>query len=120
MKKWTLFLPVLMVIACNRPSDPLFGTWHATKVNVGFDEKLSTPDMVKQIGEMEKQNQLDIKSDSTMTFVSGSYTLTGQLKLLPDGTLLCDGELFGTLNEDRITTKNPSPFGEIQVEYTKK
>lgn len=119
MKKWIFALWGLIAIACSRPNDPLFGTWEATKVHVGFDEKYTTPDMVKQIGEMEKQNQLDIKSDSTMVFVSSGYTLKGQVRLFSDGSLFCNGELFGIWKDGKITTKSPSPFGEITVEYTK-
>ena len=119
MKKWIFLLLVFVAASCNKQSDPLFGTWQATKVHVGFDEKYNTPDMIKQIGEMEKQNKLDIKSDSTMTFVSSGYTLKGQLKLLADGKIFCNGELFGVWADGKITTKSPSPFGEIRVEYTK-
>ena len=119
MKKCIILFLCLIAISCSRPSDPLFGTWQATKVNVNFDIKHNTPEMIKQIGEMEKQNRIDIKSDSTLTFVSNGYTLEGQLNLSSDGQLFCNGELFGIWNNGKITTKNPSPFGEITVEYTK-
>ena len=119
MKKWIFLLLALVTIACNRQADPLFGTWKATKVHVGFDEKYTTPDMVKQVGEMEKENRLDIKSDSTMTFVSNDYKQEGKIKLLSDGKLFCDDELFGIWKDGKIITQTPSPFGEIQVEYTK-
>lgn len=119
MKKLVLILLSLIAVSCHRPSDPLFGTWQANKVHVGFDEKHTTPDMVKQIGEMEKQNRLEIMSDSTMTFISSDYTLQGQLRLCSDGKLFCNGELFGIWSDGKITTSTPSPFGEISVEYTK-
>ena len=115
-----LLFCLIALASCNKTSDPLFGAWQATKVHVGFDIKLNTPEMVKQIGEMEKQNKLDIKSDSTMTFVSNGYTLKGQLRLFSDGKLFCNDELFGIWADGKITTKSPSPFGEITVEYTKK
>lgn len=120
MKKWIPFIFCLIaVVSCNRASDPLFGTWQVNKVHVGFDEKSTTPDMVKQIGEMEKQNRLSINSDSTMTLAGIGYTLEGRIKLFPDGKLFCNEELFGIWDDGKITTKSPSPFGEITVEYTK-
>lgn len=119
MKKSIIFLLCLIAIACNRPSDPLFGTWQASKVHVDFDIKYTTPDMVKQIGEMEKQNRLEIKADSTMSLAGNGYILEGQVKLLSEGKLYCNDELFGIWADGKITTRTPSPFGEITVEYTK-
>ena len=121
MKKCIPLLFCLIALAsCNKTSDPLFGAWQATKVHVGFDIKYTTPDMVKQIGEMEKENRLEIKADSTMSLVGNGYILEGQVKLLSDGKLFCNDELFGIWADGKITTKSPSPFGEITVEYTKK
>ena len=119
MKKCIIFLLCLIAISCKRPSDPLFGTWKATKVHVDFDIKYTTPDMVKQIGEMEKQNRLEIKADSTMSLGGNGFILEGQVKLLSDGKLYCNDELFGIWADGKITTRTPSPFGEITVEYTK-
>ena len=121
MNKLIAFVATALAFAsCTHSSDPLFGTWNATKVHVDFDETRTTPDMVKQIGEIEKQNQFEIKSDSTMVFTGNGSTLEGQISLQPSGMLYCNGEPFGIWSGDRITTQSPSPFGEIKVEYSKK
>ena len=50
MKKGIFLLLTVAVTlsACTPKSDPLFGTWTVSKVNVQFDEQLSTPELVKR------------------------------------------------------------------------
>lgn len=106
--------------ACNRQHDSLIGTWIVDKVNVQFDERQSSPELVKQMGEMEKQNVFSINSDSTLVFKGLDMEWQCRISLKDDGTLLCDGMNFGTWKERQIVTQNPSPIGEIVVTYRKK
>lgn len=119
MKKFALLLLGMTLASCTTQSDPLFGTWNVSKVNMDFDERVATPDMIKQVGDMERQNRLRIKEDSTMMFVSCGMELKGRLTLDSNGQLYCNGELFGTWANGIIVTNSPSPLGEIRVEYTK-
>ena len=119
MKKCVLLLLGMALAACTSQSDPLFGTWNVSKVNLDFDERVTTPDMVKQVGDMERQNRLRIGDDSTMVFVSCGMELKGRLTLGNGGRVFCNGELFGTWADGKIVTKNMSPLGEIRVEYSK-
>ena len=121
MKKIFLFLLALTVLltACQHDADPLIGTWTVDKVNVQFDEQHSTPELVKQIGEMERQNTLSIKADSTMVFKGLEETKEGRLSLRSDGTILFDGTTFGTWKDGRIVTRTGSPLGEVVVIYRK-
>ena len=105
--------------ACQPEADPLFGTWTVDKVNVQFDEQHSTPALVKQIGEMERQNTLSISTDSTLVFKGLEETKKGRLSLLSDGTMLMDGTAFGTWKDGRIVTRTGSPVGEVVVTYRK-
>ena len=57
----------LMLGACDMPNS-LIGTWRVDKVNVRFDENRATPELVKQIGEMERGNALSISADSILVF----------------------------------------------------
>lgn len=121
MKKRILFLLGLaaMLCACTRQPNSLIGTWTVNKVNVQFDERRSTPELVKQVGEMEKQNSLTITSDSIL-ILKGLYGETqGRLSLGEAGMLFLDGEPFGQWTEGKIVTKTPSPLGEILVQYGK-
>lgn len=109
-----------MLCACHHKADPLFGTWIVDKVNVQFDEQHSTPELVKQIGEMERQNVISITADSTLTFKGMDDSLQGRLSLKNDGTLLLDNADFGQWKDGQIITRTGSPVGEITVSYRKK
>ncbi len=121
MKYRFLFLLGLTALlgACQPEADPLFGTWTVDKVNVQFDEQHSTPALVKQIGEMERQNTLSIGTDSTLVFKGLEETKKGRLSLSSDGTMLMDGSAFGTWKDGRIVTRTGSPVGEVVVTYRK-
>lgn len=122
MKKQILFLlgTFLALYACHNDSPSLIGTWTVDKVNVQFDERRSTPELVKQIGEMEKQNTIVIGSDSLLTFNNLEGETQGRMRLSKDGTMTCDGTVFGLWEEGRIVTRTDSPLGEILVTYRKK
>lgn len=109
----------LMLCACQPDLDSLIGTWNVDKVNVQFDEQHNTPELVKQIGEMERQNTFSISADSTLVFKGLEETKEGQLSLRNDGTLLFDGTTFGTWKDGRIVTRTGSPLGEVVVTYKK-
>ena len=119
MKKGFLFL-ITTFCACYRQQDSLIGTWTVDKVNVQFDERNSTPELVKQIGEMERQNNFSINADSLLVFKGLDTEWQGKISLKSDGTLMCNGTSFGSWKEERIVTRTGSPLGEVVVTYRKK
>ena len=121
MKHSFLFLLGLaaMLGASQPEPDPLFGTWTVDKVNVQFDEQHNTPALVKQIGEMERQNTLSISSDSTLVFKGLEETNEGRLSLRSDGTIFIDGMAFGVWKDGQIVTRTGSPLGEVTITYKK-
>lgn len=125
MKKHFFLLAgfALALNAChhnNDGDDSLIGTWTVEKVNVQFDEHRSNPELVKQFGEMEKQNVITIKSDSTMTFKGLDEEKQGRISLKGNGTLQLEGKDFGTWKNGQIVTRTQSQIGEIVVTYRKK
>ena len=109
---------VLLLASCHRNSDPLIGRWTVERVNVEFDENKSTPEMVRQYGEMERGNVVEINKDSVLTFVSCGDTLIGQCSL--QGTqMLFDGKPFGVYENGFIQTDVNTPLGKIKVRYNK-
>ena len=123
MKKSLIFLTGLAIafVACHRkPADSLIGTWTVEKVNVQFDERRSTPELVKQMGEMERQNVITINPDSTLIFKGLEENYQGRISLKGDGTLLRDGTAFGIWKDGEIVTRTDSPIGEMVVIYRKK
>ena len=122
MKKRLLLLAGLAValVACHRnPTDSLIGTWTVDKVNVQFDERHSTPELVKQMGEMERQNVITITKDSVLTFKGLDENFQGRINLKSDGTLLFDGAVFGQWKTGQIVTSVDTPIGEVVVTYKK-
>ena len=109
---------VLLLASCHRISDPLIGRWTVEKVNVEFDENKATPEMVRQYGDMEKGNVIEIGQDSTLTFISDGDTVRGKCSL-KGSQLFCDGKLFGGLEDGKLITQNKTPIGTIEVVYLK-
>ncbi len=119
MKKSLFLLGLAAVLcACTTKNDPFFGTWKADKVNVQFDERHNTPELVKQIGEMEKQNVITIDNDSILTFKGLEEEWQDRVSLKND-TLLRNGKAFGVWKDGAIVTRNGSPLGEVVVTYKK-
>ncbi len=109
---------LLSCLECQRNNDTLTGTWKAEKVAVDFDERLSTPEIVKQTGIVEKENLFIIAADSTLTFISQDDTIKGILSVKGAQVLLND-KTFGTITEDGIITAETTPFGKITINYRK-
>lgn len=121
MKKGFFFLLGMAVAlsACTDDKNSIIGNWTVDKVHVDFDANHATPEMVKQLGKMQQQNTIVIKSDSTLTFKTMDDEQQGRLSLSPDGTMTLDKAFFGTWKNGEIVTKTDSPLGEIVVSYKK-
>lgn len=121
MKKPLLFLLGLTsaLCTCHSKTDSLIGEWKADKVNVQFDEKHSTPELVKQIGEMEKQNHFSINKDSVLVFKGLDTETEGRVATDKQGNLFIEGVFFGQWKNGEIVTTTASPLGEIVVTYRK-
>lgn len=108
----------LLLFSCHRNDDPLFGRWTVERVNVEFDEYKATPEMVRQYGELEKGNVIEISKDSVLTFISDGDTLKGRCSL-QGRQLLLDGKAFGKIEDGFLTTVTSTPLGEVKVVYRK-
>lgn len=122
MKKSYFLIIALGILlgACQNDAESLIGTWTVDKVKVQFDERQNTPELVKQIGEMEKQNTFSISTDSILIFKGLDTERQGRINIDGDGTILCDGMLFGTWKDGQIVTRTGSPLGEVVITYRKK
>ena len=120
MKKRLLFFFGLAITlcACSPKADSLIGTWTVDKVNVQFDERHNTPELVKQVGEMEKQNVISISKDSILTFKGLDIEWQDRISLKNE-TLLRGGAVFGFWKNGEIVTRTDSPLGEVVVTYRK-
>lgn len=117
MRYLSLILLVLLC-ACTGKQDSLIGRWTVEKVNVEFDETKSTPEMVRQYGELEKANVIEISKDSVLTFVSDGDTLRGKCSLR-ETQITCNDIPFGRFENGHIETQTTTPLGRITVKYRK-
>ena len=113
-----LFLLLLFFSTCHRNDDALVGRWVVEKVSVDFDERIATPEMVRQYGEMEQGNVIEITQDSMLTLVSEGDTLTGRYAL-EGNQLHCNGKPFGRYENGTIQTESSTLVGKIVVKYRK-
>ena len=107
---------LLLLGACVGRHDPFFGRWEVERVNVEFDESKASPEMVRQFGEMEKGNVIEINKDSLLTFISDGDTLRGHCSLKGE-TLYCDGTVFGVIRDGVLMTETSTPLGKVEVFY---
>ena len=76
------------------------------------------PELVKQVGEMEKQHVISISKDSTVVFkgLEEEWQCKASLK---NDTLYLEGTAFGVWKGGEIVTRTDSPLGEVVVTYRK-
>ena len=109
---------LLFLFSCTDHRDPLAGRWTVDKVNVEFDESRSTPEMVRQFGEMEKGNVIEISKNHELLFITDGDTLKAKCMLEGD-RLLCDDKPFGFLKDNKLITEEVTPLGKVVVYYRK-
>ena len=119
MKKLFLFFLLAFLLCTCRHSETILGEWVVDKVNVQFDENRNTPELVKQLGEMERQNKIVIDDDSILSFKGLDTQWQRPFQMDARGTLYVDGVAFGQLEDGRLITTTPSPLGAIVVTYRK-
>ena len=106
---------IVFMSACHR-DDPFIGRWTVEKVKVDFNEQIATPEMVRQYGELEKGNIIEISKDSVLTFIADGDTLRGECSL--QGTqILLDGKSFGRYENGTLQTESHTPLGDVKVIY---
>ena len=119
MKRAFLIISALLLLAaCTQKEDAFIGRWTVDKVNVEFDEEWATPEMVRQVGAMEKNNVVVISADSLLTLVNEGDTVWYRCSLR-GSQILCDGEPWGCFEDGAIKTETSSPMGSVKVVYKK-
>ena len=111
-------LVLLVFFSCERQQDPIMGHWRVEKVTVDFDENRSTPEMVRQLGELDKGNIIDITKEGRLVFITNGDTLRSSCSLRGD-TLYCDGTPFARLTNGALVTEEETPLGKVTVRYTR-
>ena len=114
---FVVVLLALLLSSCHR-DDPFIGHWTVDRVNVDFNEQIATPEMVRQYGELEKGNVIEITKDTVLTFIADGDTLKGHCSLRGN-QIIVEGKAFGRYENGLIETETKTPLGNIKVVYRK-
>lgn len=112
------FLSITLLFHSCRHDKTLFGTWVADNINVEFDENSSSPELVRQMGKMEKDNRILLSADSTLQFFGSQENLKGRFQVKND-TLFCNEKTFGFLKDTHIVREEKTILGTITISYKK-
>ena len=120
---FTSLLAITFACTSNRESK-LIGTWKVENVETDFDESKVTPQMLKQVVEMQKETYFKILSDSTMVIISGTTNFDANWKLGDDNTLTyffsgneTKPNKLGKVDDDKIIQVTNTPLGKITLTF---
>lgn len=123
-----VFAVVIFMTSCSGTAESkLIGTWKAQKVETDFDEQFTTPEMLKQVAEMQKETYFKITNDSILIIVSPDITHETQWTLDPKDktiTYVFDNSSsyinkLGTFKDGKIVSESKTPLGIITIYYEK-
>jgi len=119
---------VLFMTSCGGTAESkLVGTWKAQNVETDFDEQFTTPEMLRQVVEMQKETYFKIIDDSTLIIMSPGNTHETSWELdSNDQTIsyVFEGSSsflnkLGTLSDGKIVSESKTPLGVITIYYEK-
>lgn len=125
----SLFIATLFAfVSCGKsPESKLVGTWKVQDVQTDFDENAVTPEMLRQMVELEKQTYFRILNDSVMIIISDNNTYetnwllnheTNVISYFFEGQESKANEL-GRVEGDQVINESTRPFGNMSVYYEK-
>jgi hypothetical protein len=83
-----LLLAMVLVSCKSSPESKLVGTWKVVEVETDFNENRSTPQMIQQVVDMQKQTFFKILNDSVMVIISSGTTYESKWKLNPEDQMI--------------------------------
>ncbi len=121
-----MFVVSILIASCGGSAESkLVGTWKAQKVETDFDEQYTTPEMLRQVVEMQKETYFRIIDDSTLIIISPGNTHETKWTLDPDDqsiTYFFDNDpnylnKLGTYSSGKIISESKTPLGIITIHY---
>lgn len=132
MKKSLLsILTILLVVILSSCSDntakKLLGTWKVDDVKTEFNETEVTPEMLKQVVEMQKQTYFRIVNDSTMVIISSNNTHEAKWLFNPEENTIIyffngmetTPNTLGKFEDGQIINETSTPLGSMVIYYKK-
>ena len=122
-----LFLIMIAISCGNNPEKKLIGTWKVADVQTEFNENEVTPEMLRQVVEMQKQTYFRILNDSTMVIISSNNTYeanwilheeTNNISYFFEGMESQVNEL-GNYSDGQIINQTNTALGTMTITYEK-
>lgn len=118
---------MLWLATCTSPETKLIGTWKVQDVETNFDEQSVSPEMLRQVIDMQKQTYFRILNDSTMIIISNDNTHEAKWVLNSDDNMITfffEGmetvpNTLGKYTDTRIISETSTPLGKMIIFYEK-
>ncbi len=121
-----LFLSVILFVACSSTENKLTGVWKVQDVKTDFNENTSTPQMLQQIVEIQKQTHFKIKNDSLMVIISNNKTYEAVWSYDKNTSVInyhfkgdSQSHKLGTFVSPNIVSESKTQLGTITTIYAK-
>lgn len=127
----TFVLSVVIVVSCLFSSCgcgnmSLSGMWKVDRVDIDFDESRVTPEMVRQLGAMEKRGYMIFDADSSLRVYDGENVMDTRYSYRADGSLYYESVdsvgymiYLGQYDIDKIVVQKQGVLGKTRLTYIK-
>ncbi len=123
-----LFLISVMffAVSCGGPGNKLRGTWKVSKVDTKFDENTMTPEMIKQIVDLQKKTYFKIIDDSSMVIISDNNPFDARWYIDDNNVIsykfknsVTKPNVLGKFEDGVIKSESNTALGKIITYYEK-
>ncbi len=117
---------LFIFVSCNNANSKLQGTWKVSKVDTKFDENTMTPEMIKQVVDLQKNTYFKIVDDSSMVIISDNNPHDARWSINKNNVILFHFKnsigkpnILGTFKKGIIIAKSKTPLGTMTIYYEK-
>ncbi len=121
-----LFLSIVLFVSCSSTENKLTGVWKVQDVKTDFNENQTSPQMLQQIVEIQKQTHFKIKNDSLMVIISNNKTYEAVWSFDKSTQVISyhfkgdtDIHKLGTFVDANIVSESKTQLGTITTVYAK-
>jgi len=125
LSQW-LLLGVVLLASCSSNKSNLEGIWKVDDVKTEFDETKTTPQMLQQVVELQKQTHFKLLKDSVLVIISNNNTTEAVWMFDKSDNVInfhFKGDTtmhqLGVYKDPYIVSKTNTMLGNITVTYAK-
>jgi len=121
-----LFLSIVLFASCSSTENKLVGVWKVKDVKTDFNVDKTTPQMLQQVAEIQKQTHFKIMNDSIMVIISNNKTYEAVWSYDKDNEVInyhfkddTSTHKLGNVVASTIVSKSTTALGTITTIYEK-